>query len=756
VSSTSDNHQADKIARSFLRQQWKNPNLALAPFLTDVSPQVVGEVQKKVAEFHELRDLLGAHLQTLKVGTEIGEFTLIKEISCGTSSVVWLAEQANLHREVALKFLRPQLAVMPRTHKKFLHEAKLAASVIHPGLVKIYDVDIWHGLPFIVQEYRANGKTLLDRLESARQLEELPLEWFRQTSKLVAQIADAIQVAHDAGVMHRDIKPANILIEDEENPVVIDFGIAMYSDAHSLTGSSDYIGTPTYSSPEQTRSKSKVGFSSDIFSLGVLLYEMLTLERPFHGSCRENVFENIRYSSPREPRFCSSLLPSQLSHVCMKALEKTPDNRYLTIAEFAADLRRFLSHEPVKARPPSKWRLVKLWATRNPMLSALTTMLATVFVIVVFFAASLQKQNHELLLTQQAAEALNQATYAIFLAEGVAGQHTREGTEELASLIKRIIQESHQALIARPRRLGDIRRHFATFLANRGELSESVEQYLLAASEFERLSPPDLENIFHCLDFVIRASSFSGETDVANKALDSLRHVISTQKDSIIIWNAKVSLLQADINKETDPAGSIKQLTSLFATLEKLGPESNLLIAQCSLLRTQILMSNGDFVEVEDVVKGAIPFLVGLTGEDKSYQPNLLALLGTSYLQLGRPKEALEVLVEAAEQISLSFGSDSYFSLMIHDMLSSAYIGNGMWQEAEQLQNQLIATGIALLGKDHRQVLKLHGNKLTILRETNRCQSAKLLAAELLERIPEWDQGLKSQFEHELRLAESK
>ena len=150
MSSTSDNHQADKIARSFLRQQWKNPNLALAPFLTDVSPQVVGEVQKKVAEFHELRDLLGAHLQTLKVGTEIGEFTLIKEISCGTSSVVWLAEQANLHREVALKFLRPQLAVMPRTHKKFLHEAKLAASVIHPGLVKIYDVDIWHGLPFIV------------------------------------------------------------------------------------------------------------------------------------------------------------------------------------------------------------------------------------------------------------------------------------------------------------------------------------------------------------------------------------------------------------------------------------------------------------------------------------------------------------------------------------------------------------------------------------------------------------------------------
>ncbi|MBJ76159.1 MAG: hypothetical protein CMJ98_03985, partial [Planctomycetes bacterium] len=216
-------------------------------------------------------------------GEYLGDFHLLRLMGRGGMGEVWEAEQLSLSRRVALKLLLPQ-RIDQQGLDYFAREARAGGRLAHPGIVSVFGTGEDEGLHWIAMELVDGGCDLRHSLESLREEGELPKDYYRDVAKFVAELADALEVAHAAGVIHRDLKPANVLVTPEERPKLLDFGLAKLTDEMSISIAGDLVGTYFYMSPEQVAAKrAGLDHRTDIFSLGVMLYEMLTLVRPFEG-----------------------------------------------------------------------------------------------------------------------------------------------------------------------------------------------------------------------------------------------------------------------------------------------------------------------------------------------------------------------------------------------------------------------------------------------------------------------------------------
>jgi len=326
----------------------------------------------------------------------LGDFAILRQIGSGGMARVYEAEQISLRRRVALKILPSHLRFSDDAVKKFKREAEAGGRQNHPGIVAIHAVGEHEGVHFIAQELVVDGRTLADRLEDLRGNDEIPSGKLRDAARLIAEVADALQHAHDAGVIHRDVKPSNILLTVDGRPKVTDFGLAKVVDALALSRTGDFTGTPYYMSPEQAMSRRiRITHSTDIFSLGVTFYEYLTLERPFEGKTSHDVLKKIVFHEPRDPRKLNSRVPRDLAVICLKAMEKKPEDRYPDMAALAADLRRYLTGEVIMARPAGL--VVKLLkrVKRNPVVSAaaVVTALAVIVLLTLVPRVIVQKER---------------------------------------------------------------------------------------------------------------------------------------------------------------------------------------------------------------------------------------------------------------------------------------------------------------------------------------------------------------------------
>lgn len=349
-----------------------------------------------------------------KSGRTLGDFRLIREIGRGGMGVVYEARQISLDRTVALKVLPAHLTLQEKVIQRFQREAATAAKLKHPGIVGIYAVGDDDGHHYFAMEFVEGapldqviarsetretmlkdasflGRSILkvrhhlsdhEKSEDAAELNEYWRKSHIEAScRIMAQVADALEYAHKAGVIHRDIKPSNILVTENGSIKLVDFGLAHVEGHASLTITGQLSGTPHYFAPElASRQQESADQQTDLYALGVTLYELLTLTRPFEGRTSQEILNNIIAREPSSPRLHNTLIPRDLETICMTAVEKSRSRRYASAWEFEDDLSRFLTFKPIKAQPAGLGTHVYRLARRNP---AYTTICGLLFLLVV-------------------------------------------------------------------------------------------------------------------------------------------------------------------------------------------------------------------------------------------------------------------------------------------------------------------------------------------------------------------------------------
>ncbi len=348
----------------------------------------------------------------------LGDFELLREIGRGGMGVVYEARQVSLNRPVALKLLPPGLGLTPQAVQRFQREAQAAAKLHHTHIVPVYAVgetdgshyyamELIDGQPLtaIVRDLKGGGSNPLLDAAATQTAGDTPMpardspsaeattslggtslsdsssgsrKWFETVARLVADVAEALHYAHGRGIVHRDIKPANLLLASDGKLCVTDFGLAQVAQEPGMTVSGSFLGTPAYMSPEQIAvGRIKVDHRTDIYSLGTVLYEMLTLERPFPGEGREQILAGIMTKEPKAPRRINPRIPQDLETICLKAIEKDPDRRYASAQAMAQDLRAYLGHGLIAARRAGPLRRGIKWGRRHPVaVAALVGVLA--------------------------------------------------------------------------------------------------------------------------------------------------------------------------------------------------------------------------------------------------------------------------------------------------------------------------------------------------------------------------------------------
>ncbi len=396
------------------------------------SPETPGEapVQERVAR-------TDTPVVGLEPNLQIGDFRLERRLGSGGMSVVYQALQVSLNRRVALKVLPIGLAGGASAVERFHREARAAATLHHPHIVTIYAEGAESNVCYFAMEM-IDGQDLdevIAELREARSAKTAPpaapgaddsetpaagepgagppapcvlrdckseAEYFSTVARLVSEVADALHYAHAEGIVHRDVKPSNLMLASDGRLVLLDFGIARICKERAVTLTGSFLGTPRYMSPEQIAGgHDKVDHRCDVYSLGVTLYELLTLEPPFDGDTQQQVIGQILNRDPRLPRQINPRIPADLETICCKAMEKDAKGRYSSAGEFAEDLRRYLGGRVIVAKPAgSVERAVKFVRRR-----AVTVTLAAAVVVATVFAVTITWKHYTVQWAQQHAMA---------------------------------------------------------------------------------------------------------------------------------------------------------------------------------------------------------------------------------------------------------------------------------------------------------------------------------------------------------------
>jgi WD40 repeat protein/serine/threonine protein kinase len=339
-------------------------------------------------------------------GRCVGDYELESEIACGGMGVVYRARQKSLGRTVALKMILTGQLSSPAAVQRFRNEAENVASLDHPNIVPIYEVGSHEGQPYFSMKLIEGGH-LGEHME--------PFSGDpRAAARLISTVARAVQYAHQRGIMHRDLKPANILLDNERQPHVTDFGLAkrVQGDAgQSQTGA--IIGTPSYMSPEQARAEKTLTTATDVYALGAILFELLTGRPPFKAETPLETLAQVVSAEPIPPRRLRATSPHDLEIICLKCLRKEPGERYSTAEALAEDLEHYLADEPIQAREASAWERSWRWCRRNPRavgmaaVSLLAVLALVGFLVGLLYNSRLQDTNAALELTKSDLEETN-------------------------------------------------------------------------------------------------------------------------------------------------------------------------------------------------------------------------------------------------------------------------------------------------------------------------------------------------------------
>jgi len=615
----------------------------------------------------------------------IGGYRIVRKLGAGGMGAVYEAEQESLERRVAIKLLPPHRRLDDRAVSQFRREAMAGGRQRHPNIVAIHDVGVDDGAHFIVQELVEGGRTLADVIEEHRERSRVPKQYYRDIARLFVRIAMALHDAHEAGVIHRDLKPPNILITPDGRPKVGDFGLARVEDSLALSRTGDVSGTPYYMSPEQVMGLGgSIDRRSDVFSLGATLYEALTFTKAFAGDASVQVFHKVMKVDPPHPQQLRSHVPTDLASICLMAMEKKPEHRYPTMADFAADLTRFLEDEPIVASPPGIVRRGVKWARRHPVMAVSGSVLTVALVVVSGLSWELSQTNA--VLTAEIAT----TRAALDFLEGLFESADPWETGGETPTVKHVLDRGRD-------RIGD----------------EFVEQPGIRARMQSTLG-----SVYVVL----------GEYDAADELLEGAlvtrRELHGDDHADTLTSMHQVGLLYHRTARDDDALPLVQQ--GLEGRRRLLGDDSEFTLATINLL-AGILKDLGRLEESETLYIEALDGRRRVLGEEHLETLEAMHNLAMVYTKRGRVEEAAAIREEHAETCIRALGADHPGTLYARAGLALVYFRLGRYEESAVIYRDTLERRRRVLGDDHPDTWKALRGLATTLSALGRQEEATQL-----------------------------
>ncbi len=719
---------------------------------------------------------------SLKEGDVFGDFELLSVLGTGGMGQVWRAREISIDRLVALKFVLPE-RLNHRTLERFAREGRAGGRLAHGGVVQVHSVGETDGVHWINQELVEGGVTLRDFIDEVRKEETLPEGYYHRIAELTSQLAEALQAVHEADVIHRDIKPQNILIDPDDRPKVTDFGLARITDESALSVSGDFTGTLRYMSPEQVAARRMgIDHRTDIFSLGVVLYELLALQRPFDGDTTHQISEKILTWDPPSLTTLRSKAPESLAVIAGKALEKRPGDRYQTMLDLASDLRHFLASEPIQAKAPGVMRSTRKWARRHPTASVAAGVVAMSLMPTSFFmfqyvgksealaASHIDLEQQKLAVEDERDRLQEVVTFQSKLFEGLDPYHLGtklEGgiREDLIGQLKEL-GESEETITKRTVALEDVMGpiHFTNVAIEalrhdildpaRKRAAEKLEKDPVIAATLQMAVAETYVNLglFESAHELVASSLSSRKSELGDshaETLTSLHVAGMLLLEMGELDRAKVHLLEAFNGRKTtlgidDP----DTLTSMDAVSEVLGalgdyPRALALAEEVLERRRRVLgdshvdtissiNNTGEVWKSMEEYERALPFyeeaLAGylkLYGEDDAQTLIGLNNLGALYSRMNNLEKATPYTEQALDGRRRVLGKNHPRTLESVNNMAFLHLDKGDFNRAESLFKAALAGYIESFGEYHPASLTIMDNLGFLLVKNKRPEEAR-------------------------------
>jgi len=661
------------------------------------------------------------------------DYRLLEEIARGGMGVVYRARQISLNRPVAIKMIIGGHLANAAEMKRFRAEAETAAQLQHPNIVAIHEVGEYAGQPFFSMDL-VEGQNLAQLVRD----EPLPS---RKAASYLKTIAEAVQYAHSRGVLHRDLKPSNILIDENDQPCITDFGLAKRlndsqpsSNEPQLTQSGQVLGSPSFIPPEQAAGrKDALGPASDVYSLGAILYHCLTGRPPFVAETLTQTLRMVAEQEPVSPRLLNAGVPRDVETICLKCLEKDPGRRYATAQALADELGRFLRDEPIQARPAGRVLKVHRWCLRNKPLAVTGTVILVLLLVVAIgspiAAFRINRERRQAEASQKSAEAVSGFLSALLEAAGPSIAKGRDKT-----LMVEIVDQAAHDVITRLTNQPAIE---ADVLFALGKTYEDLGDYtnaLAMTQEALRLRKgvfgPKHRAVAEALNNLGAILSDMGQLEAAEakdrEALnmrielfgnESLEVALSRNNLGFRLWN------------RSDYAGAeAMHREALRIRLKKLGrlhPDVGKSLNNLGMA----LWSRGDFDAAEADFQEALVVFRQTLGNDHPFVATMLNNLATVLRDLGRLDEAETMARDAWSLRQRLLGARHSLAAYSQDNLAIVLQRLGKLADAEKLHREALAIHQEVLGTNHQYVAESLSDLAVVL-----AKKGDLTAATVMQR----------------------